>query len=167
MNEETKNEILAAIEKDLPNQIGTLLKKRLELVEKLDAKVLALEEDIEEYEKRIKNQKEMLDKHESLDTKRIQLENLENDLEILSKSIQDKEKYLRTHEAELLQQEAEKRADQAVEIVKLVFRSPVYNKRIVENKQDIISNQYNQDTGQYSDKKTGEDVVKTETITES
>jgi hypothetical protein len=114
-----ENEILELISKNLPAQVGETLKKRIILVDDL-------EEERDELLKKSKDQKKLIDDYEKT------IQNYGDALKIKSENdnkLLDIEKRARNFELEITKlklDESLKRENQAINIVSLVFKSPVY-----------------------------------------
>lgn len=121
MNEEIKK----IIEKNLPAQVGDVLKQRLEQAEK-DAVILKQQEEalisrnatIAGFEKQIAEYKKLDERN--------------NKLEEREKAVETKERNSKVFEAELKATEAEKRANELFGFVGMVFKSPIFRKSTID-----------------------------------
>lgn len=153
-----QEDILKIIEANLPKQVGEMLQERLAHVDSLENEVGFLRGKNASLEKQLKkleaSEMESLEKLE-LVMKR-QEENEKRRLEL-----DKREHEARVTEAEYRSGEAQKRSNDLFDLVKLVFKSPVFKKEIVESR--MHSNEY-MPNGQYQNVDSG--CQKTETNTE-
>lgn len=133
--EELKKQINTAIEKDLPNQIGTVLKEKLAQAEKDAEEIITLRKQVEKFEKSKKEMIEEINQHNSLDFKK-------REIEAQEKTLNEKKRDQRVFEAELKVKEADKRAEEMYGIVQTVFKSPVYRKNSFGNASSYDANGY-------------------------
>lgn len=143
--EALQKEITEAIEKQLPAQVGDLLKKRLVKAEEDEVKVAQLHELLNTKREAISNLEAKLSKYQELDAYKKLLDDRENTISL-------KERNIKVFEAELKTVEAEKRVNEMFNLVGTVFRSPVF--RSSYNKNDSCTQEYV--NGQYVTRKTGE-----------
>lgn len=129
-----EQEILEIINKSLPTQMGSILKKRLEqadadkarlesclrMIDNLKAQVEDVEKDIENYKGREVKQQELNTREEE---------------------IGKRERSMQVWEANLRGSEAEKRANEIAGFVGMVFKSPVFRKS-VSGYQSVPNGQY-------------------------
>lgn len=129
-----EKEILEIISKNLPEQVGSVLKKRLEQAEKDTELVKQLGATICEQEIKLRALTKELDRHRFLDMKQKELNKQEDELS-------KRERNMSVWEANLRGSEAEKRADELAGFVGMVFRSPIFRKN-VNGYQYVPSGQY-------------------------
>lgn len=127
-----EKEIEEIIKKNLPAQVGEVLKTRLEQAERdantvksqseqivsKTATILGLEKTISDYK---------------------QFDNRNSALEAREKAVAEKERNQKVFEAELKLAEAEKRTADATNFVGMVFKSPIYRKTTFENENGMQS----------------------------
>jgi len=121
-----ENEIKEIIEKNLPAQVGTVLKERLEIAEADARRAKDLERIIQDKDKAIYDLESTISEYRKYDAQWGQLNQRE-------KEITEKERNQKVFEAELKAIEADKRANELQGIVQTVFRSPVYRKSILSS----------------------------------
>lgn len=117
--EDILKDLNASIEKNLPAQIGEVLRKRLQQAEIDAKKVTSLTEDVKYYQetldavnKKLVSQQELERKEENVAAKLLDLDTRERNIKI------------QILETQLT--EANKRADISKELVTLVFKNPTY-----------------------------------------
>lgn len=124
--QELESEIKAAIEKSLPLQVGEALKKRLEKADK----------DAMEYERYLKAHSEKVEQISKLEKIIIELKTeirCQDELMKLSDEVKEQKRNQKVFEAELHAKFLEGTLERVTDIVKLVFRSPVYKSYISKN----------------------------------
>ena len=122
-NEVLMSEIQATIEKDIPNQVGEALKERLIKAEKdatdlIDCKISI--ETFREDNTKLRNNITELNTRIRLDGE------VHANLKLREDSVSARERNLNVFEANLRVEDSEKRANQALNMVNTVFRSPVF-----------------------------------------
>lgn len=120
-----EKEIEEIIKKNLPAQVGEVLKTRLEQAERDTntvkrqlEQIISKTATIVELEKTIADYK--------------QFDERNSKLEVREKAVAEKERNYKVFEAELKLNEAEKRTNDAVNFVGMVFKSPVFRKTVSE-----------------------------------
>lgn len=137
-NETMRIEIEEAIQKNMPNQVGVLLKQRLEQAE-ADAKSLENERELSKQKsEKIAQLEKTVSEYKSFDDRNSKLEAREL-------AVTEKERNQKVFEAELKLNEAEKRITDNVNFVGMVFRSPIFRETVNKSVQGdhIWNNQLN------------------------
>lgn len=116
-------EIKEVIEKHLTKQVGEKLQERLALVDKLEKELADLKRSKEWTDKVNADLRHELYSHKQLDERTA-------NVDVREKAVAKRESVQDVFEARLKQEEAEKRANQAVDLVRLVFKSPVYRTEV-------------------------------------
>ena len=148
--ENLQKEIAEAIDKNLPNQVGELLKKRLE---KADSDAVLLEQQ----RKNIKNQGETIGNLEEKLNKHLELDTKHNFLLMCEKELIKQANSQKVFEAELKMGAANSKVVMLQDLMQTVFRSPVYKKHI--DKWDSFEHRY--ENNMNIKEKTGETVTET------
>lgn len=148
--ENLQKEISEAIDKNLPNQVGEILKKRLE---KADSDAVLLEQQ----RKNIKNQGETIGNLEEKLNKHLELDTKLNFLIMCEKELIKKENSQKVFEAELKMNAADSKVVMLQDVMQTVFKSPVYKKHI--EKFSSFENRY--EDGMEIKEKTGESIDET------
>lgn len=117
-----KEEIQSIINKNLPAEVGEILRKRLEHADKDAAELKEVKQAWERSKDRVINLESILSKHADLDSKA-------SELRAKEKELATRESNQKVFEAELKCAEAEKRANELSTVVMQVFKSPVYRKQ--------------------------------------
>lgn len=141
-----EKEIEEIIAKHLPAQVGDVLKKTLEKAA-LDAREVAIQK-----ETILSNRTTIADLEKRLSAY-ISLDNYQAALDAREKSISERERNQKVFEAELKLAEAEKRNNDMVGFVGMVFRSPIYRKTVSEN--DYHQSNWDSAGNCYRNEKTG------------
>ena len=128
-----KQEIQELIAKNLPAQVGEVLKKRLEDADKYEVLVKAQKEMLNDKDGEIKCLKAEIEKYMKFDTRNSELDQRERE-------ISKRENTMEVWEAKLKLAEAEKRISDNVNFVGMVFKSPVFRK--YTNEYDNYQNTY-------------------------
>jgi hypothetical protein len=133
-NETMRVEIEEAIQKNMPNQVGVLLKKRLEQAES-DAKSLESEREFSKQKsEKIVQLEKIISEYKAFDDRNTKLEAREL-------AVTEKERNQKVFEAELRVAEAEKRITDNVNFVGMVFRSPIFRESVSKSVQgDFVYN---------------------------
>ena len=121
-----QQEILEVIEKNLPAQIGEILKKRLILLDDYETQIKELNKTIERNREDLSELKKNIKKLE-------QLKLDEQDINERIKAVAEKERLMQVFELELKLSESEKRITEIVNFASMVLKSPVYRKTTNEN----------------------------------
>lgn len=119
-------EIRKMIEDQLPGQVGTILKDRLALLDKLEPLSRTLTQETLDLRAKVEGlEKQILDQT-ALDKKRAELTTLQED-------VARRERDMKVTMLELRAAEAEKRADNAYELVRTLVKTPDRIKTITES----------------------------------
>jgi len=153
---ELLEEVNASIVKNLPSQVGDVLKELL----------IKGEKDAEEL-KRVCANYDKLSKEFELKKKELSeyirevtnINNLSDKLIEIEKNLIQRELFLDKEILKIKLAESEKRSSEAIDIVKIVFKSPVYMKSISEQIQGVTD--YN-NNGTGSFRETGKFITETE-----
>jgi hypothetical protein len=137
-----ENEIKAIIEKNLPEQVGNVLKIRLEKAEKDAVRVEELISNCDAKDKRIMCLENQLQKHRIIDQREV-------DINVRELKVAEAERSQKVFQAELRAAEAEKRANEIAGFTGMVFRSPVFRKTIDET--NTIGSWYSYNEGKQID----------------
>jgi len=132
-----KAELLKVIEANLPAQVGKTLQKRLEQADAWEEENKALKEENEALKK---ENKEMDDKMIDVKGREEMVIGQANANDFKSKELDEREMKLNGTINELKVTEAERRADQLMEVLGTVFKSPVYRRHYSESRETM--NQY-------------------------
>lgn len=127
------DEIRAVIEKNLPAQVGDVLKKTLEQGQKDAAEVVRLKTDIEALKTSIVNHLRTIDEYKKKDSEY-------NATEAKAAAVAKAENDIKVTVAELKLAESEKRTADAINFVGMVFKSPVFRK--IESETDNWQSYY-------------------------
>ena len=123
MNNVLMSEMQAAIEKDIPNQVGEALKERLQKAEN-DKEDLSLHQKanatLREEVKQLKNNITQLNNRINKDGE------LHRNLKLREEEVGKREQDQAVFEAQLKSIESEKRAEQAIGLATSIFKSPVF-----------------------------------------
>lgn len=133
-NKTLEQEILEIISKNLPEQVGSVLKKRLEEAEADRKRVEDMDYTVKYNRDKIATLEEQIKKYEALEV-------WQKDLDIREKEISKRESNQKVWEAELRANEADRRANELAGFVGMVFKSPVFRKT-VSGYQYVASGQY-------------------------
>ena len=155
-----EKEIKEIIEKNLPEQVGKVLRERLEDLENTESdykRIVKELDDLEKINKNLgdivnavrKNLEDITSTHKSFDDREKEISYRENNVDV--------------HDAEKTAQHAENKVHMLENVLNTVFRSPVYKSTCVTDKKKEYASEYNSNTNQYEDKLTNE--IKTETTT--
>jgi len=144
-----EKEIQEIIEKNLPAQVGDVLKKRLDQADTLEARVKLLESEISTARKFSNDLtaenaelKEKMEFHASIDERKSEVLDRENRQGIF--------------EAKLKATEAENRANEISGFVQMVFKSPVFRKSYMHDSMNTMTvpAHYDQAGNYVNDKET-------------
>jgi len=125
-NEDFRKQIEALIEKELPNQVGEALRKKLEQADKDAVEVARLRGELDYQIDVVNKLKEQLEEHRVLGEREIELEKREEKVEERERNIDLT--LLTTRLAE-----AEKRADTVTEFTMGLVRNTTFRKNIYDN----------------------------------
>lgn len=145
-----EQQIKDAIEKDLPAQVGTVLKERLAKIEELEDKVEQQKKELKGVREDLKVAEKQLSNHVSIDTRQ--------------QSLNDREKEVQKRELKQDLIEAEKTAEsQKVQLVKemfdTVFRNSTVRKEVHRRSPQYVYDQQGNQTGMGYDDETIEETV--------
>lgn len=126
MDEIITPEIRKLIEDQLPGQVGTILKSRLALLEKIEPLVKTLQQDNTDLRTEVTSLKASLQDQATLDTKLLELKTLQED-------VARREREMKVTLLELRVAEAERRADNAFDLVRTLVKTPDRIKSITES----------------------------------
>ncbi len=126
MDEIITPEIRKMIEDQLPGQVGTILKSRLALLEKIEPLVKTLQQDNTDLRTEVTSLKASLQDQATLDTKLEELKTRQED-------VARREREMKVTLLELRVAEAERRADNAFDLVRTLVKTPDRIKSITES----------------------------------
>lgn len=129
-----EKEILDIISKNLPEQVGSVLKKRLEEAEGDKKRIEHLEYSVKYNTDKVLILEKQLGEYKVLEVRQKELDSRE-------KEISKRENNQKVWEAELKALEADKRAIELAGFVGMVFKSPVFRKT-VSGYQHVANGQY-------------------------
>lgn len=131
-----EKEILDIISKNLPEQVGSVLKKRLEEAEVDKKRIEQLENSVKYNTDKVLTLEKQLTEYKVLEVRQKVLDSREQE-------ISKRENNQRVWEAELKALEADKRANELAGFVGMVFKSPIFRKS-VSGYQYVPNGQYGQ-----------------------
>lgn len=150
MDTEMNKEISAAIKKNLPSEVGNLLKTRLEQADGMELTIQKLKTEVMQLSKQYQ---EMSDKVHSDETRKSKIEKYEE----IKKEALELEGKQELFEAKLRLEETQKRTDELRGVMEIVFKSPVYRKNIVSN-----GSNYDSSTGHSRDENDNTNEIVTQ-----
>lgn len=118
-----EKEILDIISKNLPEQVGSVLKKRLEEAEADKKRIEEIEYSVKYSRDKIVTLENQLGEYKKLEVRR-------EDLDRREEEISKRERNMQVWEANVKSIEADKRANELAGFVGMVFKSPVFRKSV-------------------------------------